>query len=43
MPKAVKKAMLAVFRQEGALGDEDADRYWDALERQGRLVEETWG
>lgn len=43
MPKAVKKAMLAVVRDKGGMSEEDAEKYWDALERCGRLVEETWG
>ncbi|GAA5853371.1 hypothetical protein JCM9279_005769 [Rhodotorula babjevae] len=43
MPKAVKKAVLAVFRDQGALDEEGAEKVWDAMEREGRLVEETWG
>ncbi|GAA6005265.1 NAPDH-dependent diflavin reductase [Rhodotorula paludigena] len=43
MPKAVKKAMLAVVRDKGGMSEEEAEKYWDALERCGRLVEETWG
>lgn len=44
MPKAVKKAMLGVFQREGGMADEqEAERYWERLEREGRLVEETWG
>ncbi|BGP19975.1 hypothetical protein JCM10213_006752 [Rhodosporidiobolus nylandii] len=49
MPKAVKKAMLRVFASEGGLWvNEDgtggeAERYWERLEREGRVVEETWG
>lgn len=44
MPKAVKKALLKVFVSQGAMSDEDeAERFWDSLEKQGRIVEETWG
>lgn len=43
MPKAVKKAVLAVFRDQGALDEAGAEKVWDAMEREGRLVEETWG
>ncbi|GAA5905511.1 hypothetical protein JCM6882_004772 [Rhodosporidiobolus microsporus] len=49
MPKAVKKAILRVFASEGGLWvNADgtggaAERHWDTLERQGRIVEETWG
>ena len=43
MPKAVKKALLAVFREMGALDEQEAERLWDGMEREGRLVEETWG
>jgi sulfite reductase alpha subunit-like flavoprotein len=42
MPKAVKKAMLGVFRSEGHLGEQDAESLWDTLDKQGRIVEETW-
>ncbi|GAA5973540.1 hypothetical protein JCM11641_007108 [Rhodosporidiobolus odoratus] len=49
MPKAVKKAILRVFASEGGMwvnadgtGGE-AERYWERLEREGRIVEETWG
>ncbi|GAA5923352.1 hypothetical protein JCM3775_007512 [Rhodotorula graminis] len=43
MPKAVRKAVLTVFRDQGGLDDEGAERAWDTMEREGRLVEETWG
>lgn len=44
MPKAVKKALLAVFRSEGSMADEAAaEAFWEQLDRQGRIVEETWG
>lgn len=43
MPKAVKKALLAVFASEGGLDSAAAEQYWDELEKAGRIVEETWG
>lgn len=43
MPKAVKKAFLGVFRGEGELDEAGAEALWDKLDREGRLVEETWG
>ncbi|GAA6017924.1 hypothetical protein JCM8202_006200 [Rhodotorula sphaerocarpa] len=44
MPKAVKKALLAVFRSEGSMADAAAaEAFWEQLDRQGRIVEETWG
>jgi len=43
MPKAVKKAVLAVFRDRGGLDEQGAEKLWDGMEREGRLVEETWG
>ncbi|KAM0745689.1 NADPH dependent diflavin oxidoreductase 1 [Meredithblackwellia eburnea MCA 4105] len=43
MPKSVKKAFLSVFRSEGSLDEAGAEAFWDRLEREGRLVEETWG
>ncbi|GAA5862718.1 hypothetical protein JCM3774_001895 [Rhodotorula dairenensis] len=44
MPKAVKKALLGVFRSQGALSDEaTAEALWERLEKEGRIIEETWG
>lgn len=44
MPKAVKKALLAVFRSEGSMTlDSEVEALWDQLEKEGRIVEETWG
>ncbi|GAA5858680.1 hypothetical protein JCM8547_001418 [Rhodosporidiobolus lusitaniae] len=49
MPKAVKKAILQIFADHGGLWVNSdgtggaAERKWDELERQGRIVEETWG
>lgn len=43
MPKAVKKAILGVFRSEGRLEEREAESLWDKLERKGRIIEETWG
>ncbi|KAI5477463.1 NADPH-dependent diflavin oxidoreductase 1 [Pseudohyphozyma bogoriensis] len=44
MPKAVKKAFLAIFSTEGGLsGEGEAEKKWEALEKEGRIVEETWG
>lgn len=43
MPKAVKKAVLAVMTSEGTLDEKAAETLWDKLEREGRIVEETWG
>jgi hypothetical protein len=49
MPKAVKKAILRVFADKGGLWvNADgtggaAERRWEDLEREGRIVEETWG
>jgi sulfite reductase alpha subunit-like flavoprotein len=42
MPKAVKKAFLKVFATEGGLEGEAGEKYWDRLEKMGRIVEETW-
>lgn len=44
MPKAVKKALLAVFQAEGKLDDDAAaETLWEQLEKEGRIIEETWG
>jgi sulfite reductase alpha subunit-like flavoprotein len=43
MPKAVKKALLAIFESEGGLDAEAAEKHWESLEKAGRIVEETWG
>lgn len=43
MPKAVKKALLAIFASEGGLDPEAAEKHWESLEKAGRIVEETWG
>ncbi|GAA5961572.1 hypothetical protein JCM8115_006723 [Rhodotorula mucilaginosa] len=44
MPKAVKKALLAVFQAEGKLDDDAAaEMLWEQLEKEGRIIEETWG
>ncbi|GAA5973567.1 hypothetical protein JCM21900_005453 [Sporobolomyces salmonicolor] len=43
MPKAVKKAILVVFQQQGSMAEGEAEAYWEDLERRGRVVEETWG
>ncbi|KWU44309.1 riboflavin synthase domain-like protein [Rhodotorula sp. JG-1b] len=44
MPKAVKKALLAVFKSEGKLADDAAaETLWEQLEKEGRITEETWG
>lgn len=43
MPKAVRKAFAAVFEEEGAMAEGIGEKYWDELEKQGRIVEETWG
>ncbi|KAL8291429.1 hypothetical protein RQP46_002407 [Phenoliferia psychrophenolica] len=43
MPKSVKKAMLVVFREQGQLDEGGAEKLWDKLDRDGRIVEETWG
>ncbi|GAA5935527.1 hypothetical protein JCM1841_003704 [Sporobolomyces salmonicolor] len=43
MPKAVKKAILVVFQQQGSMAESEAEAYWEDLERRGRIVEETWG
>jgi sulfite reductase alpha subunit-like flavoprotein len=44
MPKAVKKAFLSIFVSEGKLSSpEEQERYWEVLEKDGRVVEETWG
>ncbi|GAA5989837.1 hypothetical protein JCM10908_002340 [Rhodotorula pacifica] len=44
MPKAVKKALLAVFKSQGHFADDAAaENKWEQLEREGRIIEETWG
>lgn len=43
MPKAVKKAFAAVFEKEGSMKEGSGEKYWDKLEKEGRVVEETWG
>ena len=43
MPKSVKKALLVVFREQGQLDEDGAEKLWDRLDRGGRIVEETWG
>lgn len=44
MPKAVKKVLLAVFKLEGKLSDDAAaETLWEQLEKEGRIIEETWG
>lgn len=43
MPKAVKKSFLSIFATEGGMDEEVAEAYWELLEKEGRIVEETWG
>lgn len=42
MPASVRGALQEVFRQEGALSAEDAERMLLAMETSGRLQSETW-
>lgn len=44
MPRAVKKAVLSVFRaHRPTLTEEAVEKLWDDMERQGRIREEVWG
>jgi len=42
MPVAVRKALVDVFRAEGGMGEEEAERVLEGMERRGRYVQETW-
>lgn len=42
MPKAVKRAFLSIFESEGSMDTPAAEEFWNSLERDGRLLEETW-
>lgn len=43
MPKSVKKALLVIFEQQGGLIGLEGEKKWDQLEKEGRILEETWG
>lgn len=43
MPKSVKKAILVIFEKEGGLIGLDGEKKWESMEKEGRILEETWG
>ena len=42
MPKSVQKALKTIFREQGQMSEEEAERYFQAMESEGRHQEETW-
>lgn len=39
----MKRAFLFIFEQYGGMEEEEKrEKYWDQLEKEGRLIEETW-
>jgi hypothetical protein len=43
MPAAVRGAVMFAAREEGGKTEEEATVYVMALEKSGRLIEESWG
>ena len=41
MPKGVREALLDVLVEQ-SMGREDAERYLDKMEKEGRYKQETW-
>lgn len=42
MPKGVRQALVDVIGKHAALSEEEAEKYLEALEKQGRYEQETW-
>ena len=42
MPQDVAEALQEVFREQGGMSEQEAERYLRTLERQGRYQTETW-
>lgn len=42
MPKAVRAALVDVFRERGGMDQKDADGVLEAMEKEGRYKQETW-
>ena len=42
MPKSVKKALNKVFVKQGKMESEEAEKYLEQMEQEGRYQEETW-
>ena len=42
MPKAVRAALVDVFRERGGMDHKDAEGYLEAMEKEGRYKQETW-
>ena len=42
MPKAVRAALLDVFRKEGNINERAAESYLESMEKDGRYQQETW-
>ena len=42
MPKAVRAALVDIFRECGGLDEGDAERVLEGLEKEGRYKQETW-
>ncbi|KAK4055080.1 NAPDH-dependent diflavin reductase [Microbotryomycetes sp. JL201] len=43
MPRSVKKALLNVFCLQGQMTETEAEQFWERLDKEGRIREETWG
>ena len=42
MPKAVRAALVDVFRERGGMDQDDAEGFLQTMEREGRYKQETW-
>lgn len=42
MPKGVREALTEVLIEHGSMQQEDAERYLETMEREGRFKQETW-
>ncbi|CAD6570080.1 MAG: NAPDH-dependent diflavin reductase [Alectoria sarmentosa] len=42
MPRAVRAALVDVFRERGAMDQKDAEGYLEVMEKEGRYKQETW-
>lgn len=42
MPKAVRAALVDVFRERGGMDQKDAQGFLEAMEKEGRYKQETW-
>ena len=42
MPKAIRTALVDVFRERGGIDQKDAEGFLEAMEKEGRYKQETW-